>query len=100
MIPGLPTRLKTEIIEICTFMPRYEYLRRLCTRIEFVPTVFQPNILAWVGGSLAGSLRIAMKGDMSKNGFSHDSLVKDWSLLPTKLYEYNASIDALDDIEA
>ncbi|RKO91905.1 actin family [Blyttiomyces helicus] len=76
MMPGLTSRLKEELLTAVehshsaidklghydTFPARYAKLRRLAPRLRFADTTFMANCAAWIGGSLAGSLRMTGAG--------------------------------------
>jgi len=56
MIPGFKKRLINEISHLIQVSPSYEALKGLQQSFRFVESMFGPNYLGWLGGSIIGSL--------------------------------------------
>jgi len=56
MLPGFKKRLLNEISHLIQVSPPYSGLRGLQQSFQFVESMFGPNYLGWLGGSIIGSL--------------------------------------------
>ncbi|KAJ3026919.1 UNVERIFIED_CONTAM: hypothetical protein HDU68_004843 [Siphonaria sp. JEL0065] len=101
MVPGVMTRVETDLKSVGgdgafllisdgrtggkrAAVHRFDEVRRLVRdRIKVLRSVFGANLLAWVGGSLSGSLKMGVKELVREDYLSEggEYLVPDWSQL-------------------
>ncbi|TPX70701.1 hypothetical protein SpCBS45565_g01568 [Spizellomyces sp. 'palustris'] len=77
MLPGFQQRLQEEIMHAFEDLKQYQKLRRLAIKVKIVQSVFAPNSMAWVGGSLAGALKVG-----GKEILPTAPSIPDWTHLP------------------
>ncbi|KAI8901994.1 hypothetical protein BC833DRAFT_547514 [Globomyces pollinis-pini] len=80
MIPGLGPRLQYQLMSDSDKIPKYQILNRLSPRIKFLKSIFQPNLICYVGASLLGSAKLSVHGEVKAANYTEQSIIPDWTI--------------------
>ncbi|KAJ3219637.1 hypothetical protein HDU67_000125 [Dinochytrium kinnereticum] len=85
MLPGFQPRLMEHMQHLLENSANSEYskIKRLSIKVKFVKTVFMPNCLSWVGGSLVGAIKNGGV-EVLREPYLRDRVVPDWTTYVTK----------------
>ncbi|KAJ3321489.1 Actin- protein 3B [Boothiomyces sp. JEL0866] len=77
MFTLLGTRLHLELINLTDNSEKYSGLRRLIAKFRYSACPFQPIIIPWIGGSLAGVTKMNNSNEVKRENYSGE--VSDWA---------------------
>ncbi|KAJ3109358.1 hypothetical protein HDU96_007246 [Phlyctochytrium bullatum] len=83
MLPGFQARLMEHLVQLLENNPQYSRIKRLAAKVKFLKTVFMPNCLTWIGGSLVGAIKNGGV-EVPRDAYLRDRKVPDWSIYMSK----------------
>jgi len=60
---------------------KYDTIKSLNKRFKHTPSAFPPNMLAWLGGSIVGSMNLKPDVFLQKDSYKEDTpCIPDWTV--------------------
>eukprot|EP00842_Homolaphlyctis_polyrhiza_P004062 jgi/Hompol1/4657/HPOL_001520-RA len=78
-VPGLDNRLKHHVQHLVDEDREFASAKALALNFDYIFSPFQPALRVWIGGSLAGAVKMKANFELTREDFLNDSRVPDWS---------------------